>query len=379
MSHARVAEVPGSRQESMGQRPAARLRTRSVLNHTPLLPRDVSGCKISAMKHVFGPAPSRRLGQSLGVDPVPLKTCNWNCVYCQLGRSRPVVNERRDYIPVDSILADVGAALDAHPGGTIDWVTFCGSGETVLHASLGTMVRAVKAMTDLPVAVITNGTLLHLPDVRDAVRAADAVLPTLCAGSRNVYKRIARPHAAVPFESYIAGLIVLSHEYDGAFWPEIMLVRGINDTEKALLDLRRVLRQIKTERVHLNLPERATAEAWVQAPDEEGILRAIAILGDVVEVVHPRAPTFDLSTYDNATDAAIAIIGRHPIREDDLERTLERFGSEDPQEVLRKLVARGRVQVVDRLGVRFYCPVGSFYPDEARSERSRPSGGDPVN
>jgi len=96
------------------------------------------------MKYVFGPVPSRRLGQSLGIDPIPLKTCNWNCVYCQLGRSKPLTNERRGYFPREEIKAEVKQALASHQPGEIDWVTLVGSGETTLHSSIGWMIRQVK-------------------------------------------------------------------------------------------------------------------------------------------------------------------------------------------------------------------------------------------
>jgi wyosine [tRNA(Phe)-imidazoG37] synthetase (radical SAM superfamily) len=114
------------------------------------------------MKYVFGPVPSRRLGQSLGIDPVPLKTCNWNCVYCQLGRSLPLTNKRREYFPREDMILEVEQALAAHQPGEIDWVTLVGSGETTLHASIGWLIRQVKSLTQLPVAVITNGSLLYL-------------------------------------------------------------------------------------------------------------------------------------------------------------------------------------------------------------------------
>jgi wyosine [tRNA(Phe)-imidazoG37] synthetase (radical SAM superfamily) len=135
------------------------------------------------MNFVFGPVPSRRLGQSLGIDTIPLKTCNWNCVYCQLGRSVPLVNQRRNYFLPEAILAEVQVALSAHQPGTIDWITFVGSGEPTLHASLGLLIRQVKTLTDRPVAVITNGSLLYLPEIRQELSAADAVLPTLNAGA----------------------------------------------------------------------------------------------------------------------------------------------------------------------------------------------------
>ena len=111
------------------------------------------------MKYVYGPVPSRRLGQSLGIDTIPLKTCNWNCVYCQLGRTEPLVNQRNDYFPPEEILAEIREVLDSHKPGEIDWVTFVGSGEPTLHASIGWLIRKVKALSDLPVAVITNGSL----------------------------------------------------------------------------------------------------------------------------------------------------------------------------------------------------------------------------
>ncbi len=135
------------------------------------------------MKYIFGPVPSRRLGQSLGIDTIPLKTCNWNCVYCQLGRSIPLTNERREYFPQEEILAETKSALAAHPPGEIDWITLVGSGEPTLHNGIGWLIRQVKALTTIPVAVITNGALLHLPEIRAELSEADAVLPTLDAGS----------------------------------------------------------------------------------------------------------------------------------------------------------------------------------------------------
>jgi wyosine [tRNA(Phe)-imidazoG37] synthetase (radical SAM superfamily) len=129
------------------------------------------------MKHVFGPVPSRRLGQSLGVDPIPLKTCNWNCVYCQLGRTKPLVNERKDYFPPEDIVAEVRSSLMKHPDREIDWITFVGSGEPLLHTCLGRIIRDLKRLTHLPVAVITNGTLLYKKEIREELAEADTIYP----------------------------------------------------------------------------------------------------------------------------------------------------------------------------------------------------------
>ncbi len=154
------------------------------------------------MNYIFGPVPTRRLGQSLGIDPVPLKTCNWNCVYCQLGRSIPMVNERKDFFPAEDILAEVENALLSHQPGEIDWITFVGSGETTLYASLGRLIREVKKLTSLPVAVITNGSLLSKREIRQELLAADAVLPSLDAGTPELYQQVNRPYPGLSFESF---------------------------------------------------------------------------------------------------------------------------------------------------------------------------------
>jgi wyosine [tRNA(Phe)-imidazoG37] synthetase (radical SAM superfamily) len=320
------------------------------------------------MKYVYGPVPSRRLGQSLGIDPIPLKTCNWNCVYCQLGRTRPLVNERIYYSPPEEILVQMEGSLDAHEPGEIDWVTFVGSGEPTLHVGIGRMIREVKALTDIPVAVITNGALLHLPSVREELSAADAVLPSLDAGTAKLYRRINRPHPEITFERHLRGLIVFSREYEGELWPEVMLVRDLNDTEKALREIADAFHRIRPDEVHINLPTRPPAEVWVQPSDEEGLMRASAILGDIARVVYPVEGIFDLSGYESVIDAVIGIITRHPMREEELDRTLARWAPGEVNSALAKLEAGGQAQMIERYGVRFWSAASSFYPDEARNK-----------
>ncbi len=237
------------------------------------------------MKTVFGPVPSRRLGQSLGIDPVPLKTCNWNCVYCQLGRTKHFVNQRKDFFDPELILAEVNDCLKAHKSGEIDWVTFIGSGETTLHASLGEMIHEVKKMTPLPIAVITNGSLLYLPEVREELSCADAVLPTLDAGNAELYRKINRPHPQLTFERVIDGLMAFRSEYSGKLWVEVMLVKGLNDGEVELKELAGYMEKIEPDEIHIVQPTRPPVELWVQTPDEEGLLRAQAILGKTSRII----------------------------------------------------------------------------------------------
>ena len=324
------------------------------------------------MKYVYGPVPSRRLGKSLGIDTIPLKTCNWNCVYFQLGRTKPLVNERKDYFPPEEILKEVGQALNSHQPGEIDWVTFVGSGEPTLYASIGWLIQKVKEMTDLPVAVITNGSLLYIPDVRKALKAADAILPSLDAGTAKLFRQINRPHPEITFKRLLHGLTAFQRNNWHNLWIEVMLVRGLNDTEEALELIAAALHQICPDEVHINLPTRPPVETWVQPPDEEGLMRARAILGKNAKVVHPVEGTFDLGDSDDLVEAVLGIITRHPMRDEELERTLFQWDPRQVNQVLEELENSGRAQVVERYGVRFWSAAPSHFPDEARSQAAAP-------
>jgi wyosine [tRNA(Phe)-imidazoG37] synthetase (radical SAM superfamily) len=323
-------------------------------------------------KFVYGPVPSRRLGQSLGVDPIPMKTCNWNCVYCQLGRTTPLTNERQAHYPREDIFGEVNDSLVSHQEGEIDWITFVGSGEPTLHNDLGWLVREVKNISDIPVAVITNGALLYLPDVRKELLAADAVLPSLDAGKPWLYRKINRPHPDISFERLLNGLTAFREEYDGKLWVETMLVHGLNDSDIALTDIAVALQRLRPDEVHINLPTRPPAEAWVQLPDNEGLIRARAILGEIAEVVHPVGGTFDLSGFDSLVDAVIGIITRHPMQEDELLSTLTSWSPDKVRIILAELQNSGKAKIIKRHGSRFWSSATSYFPDEKKSQTTAP-------
>jgi len=321
------------------------------------------------VKFVFGPVPSRRLGQSLGIDTIPQKTCNWNCVYCQLGRTIPLINERLDYFPRDEILGEVKTTLAVHKPGEIDWITFVGSGEPTLHTGIGWLIRQIKAITHLPVAVITNGSLLYQPEVRADLMAADAVLPSLDAGNRELYRKINRPHPEITFERLIDGLVQFRKEYEGKLWVEVMLVQGLNDNEDALKEIADNLQDIQPDEVHIVQPTRPPAETWVQPPDDEGLHRAYAILGGIARVIHSAIGSFDLSGHESLADAVIGIISRHPVRESALIKTLKQASSEDVIQTLKQLWFCNQVQVVERFGIRFWSAAKLTYPEDFQSQK----------
>jgi len=266
-------------------------------------------------------------------------------------------------------VAEIREAVERHAGGDIDWITFVGSGEPTLHSGLGRMIRDVKGFTSIPVALITNGSLLYRRDVRSEAAAADAVLPTLDAGSEALYLRINRPHPDFTFDRLVEGLVAFRREYRGRLWVEVMLVEGLNDTAAALADLARVLRRIEPDEVHLNLPIRPPAEPWVEPTDEEGLARAAAAFGDVAHVVTPTPGSFDLAGCDDVVDAVLEIVQRHPMSEEELLKTLARWSAADVEGALGRLRADGRARVVVRGGKRFWCFAGGAYV-----EKPRPTG-----
>ena len=324
------------------------------------------------LKHIYGPVPSRRLGQSLGIDPIPMKTCNWNCVYCQLGRTVPLTNQRREYFSREEILAEIQTVLESRPPKEIDWITFVGSGEPTLHQDLGWMIQRVGELTDIPAAVITNGASLYLPEVRRDLQAADAVLPSLDAGTPELYRRINRPHPDLNFQRVLQGLEDFRGGYSGKFWVEVMLVQGLNDTEEALRDLKTALDPLQPDEIHLGTPTRPPAETWVQPPDEEGLLRAQAILGETAHVLHPAAGDFDLSGYDTPEDAAAAVVTRHPLREEQLYDLLEPWSPEKISRILDQLERSGKARRIERCGVWFWTGGSSHFPEKEQSERTAP-------
>jgi wyosine [tRNA(Phe)-imidazoG37] synthetase (radical SAM superfamily) len=211
------------------------------------------------VNHIFGPVPSRRLGLSLGIDVIPKKICTLDCVYCEVGRTTRSVVARKEYVPADAIMKELRETLSRES--SIDSISFSGSGEPTLNSKLGEMIHGVKKMTGIPVAVITNGTLLSLPDVRRDLLEADAVLPSLNAASDPVFKQIDRPHHSLRIGRIIEGLQQFRRMYRGQIWLEVLLVEGINDRDEEICRLREAIGTIDPDKVQLNTVVRPPADA----------------------------------------------------------------------------------------------------------------------
>ncbi len=304
--------------------------------------------------YVFGPVPSRRLGQSLGIDPLRFKTCNYNCVYCQLGRTRRYTTQRQDFVPRDAVVTQVEAALQRLGAGQVDYVTFVGQGEPLLYASLGWLIRAVKSATSLPVAVITNGSLLSEAEVRAEVLPADVVIPTLDAADATLYRRINRPHPSLRLESLLQGLHEFRREYGGRLWIEVMLVAGLNDSDEHLGRLGEMLRSLSPDAIQINVPIRPPAEPWVQIPDEGRIRAALDAFGKRAESIAPYRGAVSTPAGGDLAESILDIIQRHPIPEDDLYEALAGYGHERVAAALARLQQEGQARRREYLGRVFW-------------------------
>lgn len=243
------------------------------VGRSPRGPIGKQGCS-----HVFGPVPSRRLGRSLGVDLVPFKTCTYDCIYCQLGRTTLRTVERKEWVPMDAVLNELKLKLTCKP----DYITLSGSGEPTLHSRLGVIIEHIQSMSDVPVAVLTNGSLLWQPNVREELALADLVMPSLDAGDAALFEAVNRPHPDVSFEQVVSGLEQFRSEFSGAIWLEVLLLAGYTALPAHIRKISALVHRIHPERVHLNTAVRPPAEGFAA-----GVSRAR--LAELARLFRPKA------------------------------------------------------------------------------------------
>jgi wyosine [tRNA(Phe)-imidazoG37] synthetase (radical SAM superfamily) len=241
---------------------------------------------VNPEQSVYGPVPSRRLGRSLGVDLVPLKTCTYDCVYCQLGRTEHKTVRRRRWVDPSDVLCQVRGRLESEP----DVIALAGSGEPTLHAGVGDVIAGIKRLTDIPVAVITNGSLLGRPAVRLGLAAADIVLPSLDAPDDGLFRLVNRPHDALRFDDVVRGMIAFRHDYRGQIWLEVMLLAGVTGMPAEVERLAAVAARTSPDRIQLNTAVRPPAESFAEPVARRALQDFAALFTPHAEVITDTAP-----------------------------------------------------------------------------------------
>jgi wyosine [tRNA(Phe)-imidazoG37] synthetase (radical SAM superfamily) len=241
---------------------------------------------------IFGPVISRRLGRSLGIDLVSSGTCSYDCIYCECGRTKSLLTERKSYGNTDRIIADLDRVLASHPA--LDFLTFAGSGEPTLSLSLGEVIRHIKEHSSYPVAVLTNGSLLWQRSVREELGPVDLLIPTLTTAYEETFQRIHRPHPSLDLSTILEGMISFRDEYAVEMWLEVFLIAGINTSALELEGIRNWIARIRPHRVQLNTQHRPPAESWVQPASTTALRQAKAVFeetGVPVEIIGALPPT----------------------------------------------------------------------------------------
>jgi len=315
--------------------------------------------------HTYGPVPSRRLGYSLGVDIAPYKTCTLDCIYCQLGPTTKKTVRRSSFFEEEEILAQIRSALSSSP--RIDFITFSGSGEPTLNKTLGLLIREIKKTSDIPVAVLTNSTLLTRAEVRKDLWAADLVVPSLDAATQEVFRRLNHPHPSLSVDAVIRGLIQFRRQFKGKIWLEILLVRGVNDSPAHLRKLREAAEKIHPDRIHLNTVVRPPAQRTARPLSLEEMRRAKAFFGKKAEIVAPFDRSEPAATQAGTEEAVMAAVRRRPMTLPDLAAVLGRHPNE-LLKVLDLLLKEKSIRIVHFKGEKFYEP-GPSRPDSGKSGR----------
>ena len=288
---------------------------------------------MSELKYVFGPVPSRRLGRSLGISPIPQKTCNYSCIYCQLGRTNHMTNKRQEFFPLEDILAEFEQYLK--DSDKFDVVSVVGEGEPTLYSRLGELIDGLKARTDKPVVVITNGALMGDEGVRADLMHADIVMPSLDSCDEKIWHRVDRPHGHLHYDEAYEGLVQFSHEYKGQLFMEIMLMDGINDDPESLQGFKKALSRIRYDKVYINTPVRPPVESDVSVSKPETIAAATELL-DGISIDALAAGGF-FSEITDDYEAIKSIIGRHPMNQHEIGGFLDSRENPEPEALIARL------------------------------------------
>ena len=296
-------------------------------------------------RRVFGPVPSRRLGISLGIDVIPFKTCSLDCLYCECGRTTDLTAKRRRFFPPRLLLAELRRTLPGIPH--LDFITFSGSGEPTLNSDLGWFIAEIKKLSRVPLAVLTNGTLLGREDVRGDLLGADVVLPSLDAATEAGFHRINQPGPGLDLAAIIAGMEAFRREYAGRIWLEVFILKGVNDGDADIEALRLALQRIRPDKVQLNTLDRPPACPGVESADFALLERVRAQWpGLPVEIIKRARRREEIPTFSaNLENSLLNTIRRRPLTLDDLAALTAR-GEDELRRYLDVLEKEKKIQPV---------------------------------
>ena len=305
---------------------------------------------VDKKNHIFGPVPSRRLGLSLGIDIVPMKTCSLSCIYCQVGKTPRTTISRREYVSANEIIKEIEDRLKTRI--KPDWLTFSGSGEPTLNSGIGEIINGIKALTTIPVCVLTNGTLLRDHQVRMDIINADAVMPSLDSAIEKTFLKVCRPHPDLKIEDIIEGLVDFRKAYRGKIWLEILLVEGLNDSPEELEALRQAAVRISPDSIQLNTVVRPPAEMDAKPVSMERLEKIKEFFGEKAEIIASFKNDGEKSDKIE-TDDILGYLMRRPGSVEDISEALC-AEKRCVEKILENLNQSGKIRINEFFGKRFW-------------------------
>ena len=302
------------------------------------------------MAHIFGPVPSRRLGLSLGIDLVPLKTCTYNCLYCQVGRTTKKTIKSESFIPVKEVLEELGKKLEIC---SPDAITFSGSGEPTLSSDIDQVISFVKERTDTETVVLTNGSLLWQEDVRDRISRADNIMPTLTTVFDETFQLIHEPHTDLNLNTIIEGLKSLRRTYRGNLFLEVVLLAGFNDSEKELEGLRGLIHQISPDKIQLNTVVRPPSDPRAISLDTKRLEEIKILFGEKAEIIAQTPLKRTGGEEDTMITTVLEMAKRRPVRAWDVANVCD-ISLEEAESLIKGLVVKGALRQQKHEGKIYY-------------------------
>ena len=304
-------------------------------------------------RHLFGPVPSRRLGRSLGIDLTPFKTCSFDCIFCQLGRTTDKTVLRREYVPVDDVIAELDIWLAA--GNTADYITLSGSGEPTLNSEFGRVIRFLRGRTPIPVALLTNGSLLSNPQVRDAAATANVVKVSLSVWDQASLQHVNRPHASIKFKTMLDGMLRFREGFKGELWIEVFLAWGTNTTVSDVLKIAGLIHVLKPERVQLNTAIRPPCEDYAYVVPRHRMEALSELFTPPAEIMAEYSSDITAGIQSNEENV-LGMLKRRPCTLDQLCRVTGLHPNE-ASKYLGKLIRTGQVQEQHKSGDIYFSGI----------------------
>ena len=302
------------------------------------------------MSYVFGPVPSRRLGFSLGIDLIPAKTCTFDCLYCQVGKTTRKTLKRKPFAPVREVVAEIQENLiQSVP----DAITLAGSGEPTLHTEIDQIIALIKDITDIRIALLTNGSLFWVEEVREGVLGADIIMPTLSSAFEATFRKIHRPQPPLELKTIVEGLKLLRKEFNGALFLEVVLLAGINDTEKELEGLKDLIARIAPDKIQLNTVVRPPADRRAMSLDRKRLKEIKEFFGSNAEIVADVSVERGPGKEDSKTRSLLDMVRRRPLRPVDIANSMA-LPLDDVEALVKGLLIKGHIRKQEHSGNTYY-------------------------